>query len=271
MTEIFLRDNDEFFHVVFRIQLLFVKWLLADDAIEEVSVLRHAPARRNGQIAFRVDQSIAVGIDRCIEILRNQDFQSIQLPALPFICRESKHGVARECANHIKLHRIQQILIEQPQHLEGLVNPDWSAFETKIVAERSHATDMDAGDGSSTEVDRNRIRFLVTERGNEPFSARRHILQAGHYSQSPLSIVPVHFAHVPFRMDPSLIIANFKPRSRPRERSCNWKTHPGNQDQRLNSHVRYWVRTVQHPIEAKSWRLAGPCSRPRVCAAWALQ
>src|ERR1035441_6524931 len=74
MTEILLRDKDEFFHVVFRIQLLFVKWLLADDAIEEVSVLRHAPARRNGQIAFRIDQSIAVGIDRCIEILRNQVF-----------------------------------------------------------------------------------------------------------------------------------------------------------------------------------------------------
>ena len=126
---------------------------------------RHAAAGRNCQVAFGINQRIAFGVDRSVEISRNQHFQSIELPAFPFLRRKAEHGIVRINAFHIQSHGNFQIVVQHPQHLERLANAHGALLKTVIVAQGCDAANMHAGDGSSTKIDGNAIRLLVVQRG----------------------------------------------------------------------------------------------------------
>jgi len=64
VIETLSRDGAELLQVVFRIQLLFLDRILADDVLSKnKTAARHSAAGRSRRIAFWVDQSVAVIVD----------------------------------------------------------------------------------------------------------------------------------------------------------------------------------------------------------------
>src|ERR1039458_1934344 len=155
-VDIFLRDEAELLHIVFRVQLLFVDRLLADNAIEEITSARHAPAGWDAGVALRIDQSITILINRGIKVSGNQHFKTVELPALPALGRNSPLGGAATDSNAVAAHRIQQVFVYLPQHLRRFENAHWVLLKSVVVAQGRHATDVHAGNVGSTEVDRDR-------------------------------------------------------------------------------------------------------------------
>ncbi len=122
-------------------------------------------------IALRIDQRIAILIDRGIEVSGNQHFKPVELPALPALGGNSPLGGAAKDADHIDAHRIQQVFIQLPQHLRRFDDAHRPLLKSVVVAQRRHATYMYAGNVGSAKVDGDRVRLLVAERGREPIMA----------------------------------------------------------------------------------------------------
>ena len=173
VVQIGLRDWAVLFQIVFWIELLFVDWILTDNAIEEIAVARHTSARRNSHITFGIDQRVPFGVDRSVEVFGNLNIEAIQLPVFPFIGRKSEHRVPRKGAHHIQPHRIHQIFVQRSQHLKRFVNAHQPLFKSIVIAQRCYTAHMHTGGRSSAEVNRNTVGLLVAERGNEPLTTRR--------------------------------------------------------------------------------------------------
>src|SRR4051812_22045351 len=62
MIDLLRRNVLEVFHVVFRIEPVFIEWVLAHDAIEEIATARHTSAGRNGGVAFGIDEGVAIAV-----------------------------------------------------------------------------------------------------------------------------------------------------------------------------------------------------------------
>ena len=75
--QVLFAEQRELLQVVFRIQLVLVDRLLADDRVEEVAGLRHAAAGRHRRVALRVHVSIAVFVSRHIELAGHQHFGAV--------------------------------------------------------------------------------------------------------------------------------------------------------------------------------------------------
>ena len=58
MVQVLLADGLELLQIVFRVELLFVNRLLANDGVEEVAVPRHAAAWRSRHVALGIDQRV---------------------------------------------------------------------------------------------------------------------------------------------------------------------------------------------------------------------
>ncbi len=192
VVQILLRDWLELFEIVFRVQPLIVDRLLADDGVKEVAALRHAPARRNGHIALGIDQSVAPGVDRCVEISGHQHFEPVETPALPALSGKAEHGVARKDAHHVDAHRGAQVFLDKGKHLEGLVHANGAFFQAVVVAQRRNATGVNAGDGASAEVDGYPVRLLVTQRGQKPLAAGGRSLHCGACAHRRTLLPPSH-------------------------------------------------------------------------------
>ena len=70
-----------------------------------------------------------------------------------------------------------QILLHQPQHLVGLVHFDEAFFQAEPVAQRRHATDVNAGDARTAEIQRNPVGGAMRQRGEDPFMRGHNLYQ----------------------------------------------------------------------------------------------
>ena len=59
--------------------------------------------------------------------------------------------------------RLLEVVLDQAEHLVGLVDFDRALLQAVVVAQRGHATDVDAGDGGAAEVDGHGVRLPMGE------------------------------------------------------------------------------------------------------------
>ncbi len=89
-------DGLELLEVVLGVQAVFVDRRLAHDGVEEVAALGHAAAGRDGQVAFGIDEGVAVRVEGDVELPSDQDVEAVvDAPGLPVLVGEAEHGLAR--------------------------------------------------------------------------------------------------------------------------------------------------------------------------------
>ena len=74
----------------------------------------------------------------------------------------------REDALHVEPHGLLEVVVDQPEHLVGLVDLDRPLLQPVVVAQRGHAADVDAGDRRAAEVDRDPVGRLMRQRRLDP-------------------------------------------------------------------------------------------------------
>ena len=159
--------------VVFRIEIVRVDRLLANDRIEEVAVLRHMPARTRAPVSLGIDQDPALlGLDRHPEILRHEHFEAVEGPWLPVAVLEAEHVGAAHERRHVDADRLLEVVLDQPQHLVGLAHLHQPLLEAVMVSQCGDAAHMHAGDGGAAEIDRQAIRLAMIDRVENALALR---------------------------------------------------------------------------------------------------
>ena len=138
--------------------------ILPDDRIEEEPALRQAGARLGSQVALRIDQRVALLVDGRVELASDQDFQAVEVPKLPVIVGEAEHRVAAKQALGVDPHGALQIVFDQAQHLVRLVDLHGMPLQAVVLAQCSHASNVDAGNCRCTEIDGDPGRLAMRKR-----------------------------------------------------------------------------------------------------------
>jgi len=189
LLEIPIADGAELLEVVARVEPVFVDLALPDDRVEEVAPLRHPAARRRGQVALGMDEDIAVGVAAGVEIDRDQDFEAVgHLPRLPVVVAKAEECSPARDALDVDTHRLLEIVLDEAQHLVGLVDLHGRRLQPVVVPERGHTAHVDPRDGGSTEVDRHSIGLEMAEGRENSVSARQRALRF--HSLTAHSVVP---------------------------------------------------------------------------------
>src|SRR5450759_2495097 len=168
MVQVRFGNGGELFQVVRRVELLVVDLGLPDDAVEEGAAQGHAPARRRRSIALGIDQDVAVRLRPGPEIAGHQHIQAAEIPLFPARGGKAEHRLAREHAGDVESHRRAQIVLHQAQHLVGLVHLHRPRGQPVVVAQRRHATDVNAGYRGAPKIQRNPIRLAVFQGSAQP-------------------------------------------------------------------------------------------------------
>jgi hypothetical protein len=164
IVEVRVGDRPELLHVVGRVELVLLDRRLADDGVEEVSVLGQPARRRCGAIALGEDQGVALGIPDRLEMGRHQDFGTVvQSPGRPAFVAVAEHR-----------------LLDQSEHLIWLVDFDRTALQAVALAQRDDDLGVDAGDGRSSEIDGNAVGLLVGQGGENSLLAGHVRLSSNH-------------------------------------------------------------------------------------------
>ena len=100
-----------------------------------------------------------------VEVLGDEDVEAVEAPLAPAVVFEAEHGFAGEDAGDVETHGGAEVVLDEAEHLVGLVDLDGTLFETVVIAEGGDAGDVDAGDGAAAEVDGNAIRLAMRECG----------------------------------------------------------------------------------------------------------
>jgi hypothetical protein len=184
-TSVRLRQWPEFLEVVFGIQAVVVDVRLSDDGVEEETAGGHPAAGRRGRIALGIRQQIAVRVDRKLEVPGDQD----HLPPgrsefLPVLVRVAVDRVARQHAGDVQTHGVGQVLFDEPEHVVWHVNPDGTTLEAVVRSQSLDAQGVHSRHRGASEIHRDPIRFLMGERGPNPFTARHwRFLSRAHVSK----------------------------------------------------------------------------------------
>ena len=111
-----------------------------------------------------IDQRVAVRVDRHVELPGHEHFQPVEGPGLPVLVLEAEHRLPPEHALDVDAQRLLQVLVQQPQHLVRLVDLHRPLLQPVMVAQRGHATDVNARHRRAAEVDRHPVRLFVVQR-----------------------------------------------------------------------------------------------------------
>jgi hypothetical protein len=165
-------DRLELLHVVLGIEAVLVERRLAHDGVEEVAALGHAAARLCRDVALRVDHDAARGLLRGPEVLGDEHLLAPRRPpGPPAFVREAEQCVAREDAVGVDAQRLLQVVLDQAEHLVGLVDLHRPSLEAVVLAQLRDDARVDAGDRCRAEVDRNAVGLAVAERRPDALAA----------------------------------------------------------------------------------------------------
>ena len=173
MMQVLFGDGPNSSRLSAGIELLFVDVRLPDDGVEE-GAAQSACGRSAPPFHRPRDRS---GCRRSLPSWSGNR----RAPALPgrgsstpSNCASGKaeHRLARKHADDVESHRRAQIVFHQAQHLVGLVHLHRARGQPVVVAQRGHATDVDAGYRGAAKIQRNAIRFAVVQGGAQPVPRR---------------------------------------------------------------------------------------------------
>ena len=88
----------------------------------------------------------------------------MQRPFLPVAVLVAEDGVAVVDADHARANRLAQILVHAAQQLQRLVHDRGDVLQAQALAQLHQGVDVDAGDGSGTQIDHDLAGITVVER-----------------------------------------------------------------------------------------------------------
>ena len=137
----------------------------AGDVVKEEAVLGHLARRGIVGVALGVDVGVAAVVGAGAELLGDQHLQAVvQRPFLPVAVLVAEDGVAVVDADHARANRLAQILVHAAQQLQRLVHDRSDLLQAQALAQLHQGVDVDAGDGSGTQVDHDLAGITVVER-----------------------------------------------------------------------------------------------------------
>ena len=175
-SRVVIGDRAELLEVVRGIEPGLVDRLLADDGVEEETVLRHAAGGRGRAVALGEDERVAVRVLGRPEIPGHEDLGPVvHAPGLPVLVAEAEHRVRAVDALDVDAQGRLEVVVDPAQHLVGLVDLDQALFEAVVLAQTDDALDVHAGDGRAVEVDGDAVGLAVVEGGVQALAAgHRH-------------------------------------------------------------------------------------------------
>src|ERR1019366_5740969 len=138
-------------------------------------------------VAQRVHQGVAALVDGDVELAGYQHLRTVvHAERLPVFGGESETRHAPDHALSVDAHRELEVFVDCAEKLPGVDHLDGLLLQPEIVAQRQHATHVDAGHERAAEIHRNPVRLPMTEGAKYALSAAcfRHVLLASRLTVS---------------------------------------------------------------------------------------
>jgi len=170
IIEVAVRDRTELFQVIGWVELGVVDWSLADDGVEKEPVFGQAGRGRREEVALGMDERVAVRVLGRLEMARDEDLEAVvQSPRRPGLVAEAEHRLRCEDALDVEAEDALQVVLDQAEHLIGLVDFDQALLQAVMMTEGVNDGDVHARDRRPAEIHRDPVGLLMVERPEDPF------------------------------------------------------------------------------------------------------